>query len=409
MRAVWQTKRLSDICATELGKTPSRANAAFWDKKRETTNVWLSIADLLKAEESVAVDSMKYLSDKGAAISKIVRKGTLLVSFKLTLGRLAFAGRDLYTNEAIAALNLFHESEPSKEFLFYFLHFFDWRKAAENDVKLKGMTLNKAKLKEIQVSFPPLVEQRRIVRILDETFNGIAIAKANAEKNLQNARTLIDSYREIAFSGRGDGWTKLRLGEVCELLNGFAFKSGDAVAQSQTQLVRMGNLYGSLLDLERRPVFYPDAFAKEFRRYLLHSGDLIMSLTGTTGKEDYGYAVKIPESERNLLMNQRIVKFDSIREQAIDRDYLLHYLRSRRFLHALYATANGTRQANLSSDTIKTLVVPVCLMSEQQKIVSNLDELAKYVQRLESICREKIVALSGLKKSLLQKAFAGTL
>ena len=133
-----------------MGRTPARANPSFWDEKRETSNVWLSIADLLKAEDNVVVDSKEYVSDKGAKICKLVAKGTLLVSFKLTLGRLAFAGRDLFTNEAIAALTIFNERELSKEFLFYFLHFFDWVGAAENDVKLKGMTLNKAKLKEMR-------------------------------------------------------------------------------------------------------------------------------------------------------------------------------------------------------------------------------------------------------------------
>ena len=163
----WQTKTLGELCAIELGRTPARANASFWDETRETSNVWLSIADLLKAEDNVVVDSKEYVSDKGAAICKLVPKGTLLVSFKLTLGRLAFAGRDLFTNEAIAALTIFSARELSKEFLFYCLTFFDWVKAAENDVKLKGMTLNKAKLKVMPVSFPPLAEQQRIVGLLD--------------------------------------------------------------------------------------------------------------------------------------------------------------------------------------------------------------------------------------------------
>jgi len=168
MKNGWEIKKLGEICQIELGKTPARANKAFWDERKETGNVWLSIADLLNAEDDIVVDSKEYLSDQGANISKIVSKGTLLVSFKLTLGRLAFAGRDLYTNEAIAALSIFNEDELLKEFLFYFLHFFDWRKAAENDVKLKGMTLNKAKLKEMPVVIPPLPEQKRIVAILDE-------------------------------------------------------------------------------------------------------------------------------------------------------------------------------------------------------------------------------------------------
>src|SRR4051794_27248252 len=161
MKREWETKKLGELCEIELGRTPARANSAFWDEGRETGNVWLSIADLLKAEDNVVVDSKEYVSDEGAAICKLVPKGTLLVSFKLTLGRLAFAGRDLFTNEAIAALSIFNERELSKEFLFYFLHFFDWVKAAENDIKLKGMTLNKSKLKEMPIHFPTPIEQKR--------------------------------------------------------------------------------------------------------------------------------------------------------------------------------------------------------------------------------------------------------
>jgi hypothetical protein len=79
------------------------------------------------------------------------------------------------------------------------------------------------------------------------------------------------------------------------------------------------------LDLDRSPVFYPDSFATEHSRYLLEEGDIIMSLTGTTGKEDYGLAVRIPDCGHTLLMNQRIMKFDAIRHDIIDDGYLLHY------------------------------------------------------------------------------------
>jgi type I restriction enzyme S subunit len=203
MKEEWQSKKLGEICDIELGKTPSRSNASFWDEKRQTGNVWLSIADLLNTDGNFVHESKEYLSDKGAAISKIVRKGTLMVSFKLTLGRLAYAGCDLYTNEAIAALTIFDEHCVSKKFIFYFLHFFDWDQATEGDIKIKGRTLNKAKLKEILVHYPSLPEQQRIVAILDDAFESIAIAKANAEKNLQNAKALFDSYLQGSLQRLG--------------------------------------------------------------------------------------------------------------------------------------------------------------------------------------------------------------
>jgi type I restriction enzyme, S subunit len=171
----------------------------------------------------------------------------------------------------------------------------------------------------------------------------------------------------------------------------------------------MGNLYGNRLNLDRNPVFYPDTFAGDYRRYLLEDGDLIMSLTGTTGKEDYGYAVSIPECDHALLMNQRIAKFDSIMEDLVNRDYLLRYLRSRVFLDVLYPTANGTRQANLSSETIKTLPIRLCSIREQKTIALALECLFDLTQRLASLYQRKLAALDELKKSLLHQAFSGQL
>lgn len=200
MKDGWRTRKLGQLCGIELGRTPARANKAFWDEQRETGNVWLSIADLLNAEDNVVTDSKEYLSDQGALISKTVRKGTLLVSFKLTLGRVAFAGRDLFTNEAIAALPILDERELSKEFLFWFLRFFDWRKAAESDAKLKGMTLNKAKLGEILVQYPSLTEQQRVVTNLNRAFEAIARARGIAQRKLSALDELGESVLQQAFA-----------------------------------------------------------------------------------------------------------------------------------------------------------------------------------------------------------------
>lgn len=79
---------------------------------------------------------------------------------------------------------------------------------------------------------PPLPEQKRIVSILDETFEGIATAKTNTEKNLQNARALFESHLQAVFTRRGEGWFEMTIGEICDLQNGFAFKSEDAVVKS---------------------------------------------------------------------------------------------------------------------------------------------------------------------------------
>lgn len=209
--------------------------------------------------------------------------------------------------------------------------------------------LSAASLKKFYCPLPPLDEQKRIVAILDEAFEGIDQAIRNTEKNLANARELFDSYLNKIFTQKGNGWIEKTLGEVCDFLNGFAFKSDDVVKDSDVQLIRMGNLYQNILDIERNPVFYPNEFKEKFSRYALSEGDLIMSLTGTVDKEDYGYTVEVPKIEKTLLLNQRIAKFINIDSDYVDKNFFLYLLRSSSFLSALYKSSRGVRQANLSS------------------------------------------------------------
>ena len=404
MKKGWQTKKLGDLCEIELGKTPARAIKAFWDERRETTNVWLSIADLLSAEDNIVVDSREYLSDKGAAISKTVRKGTLLASFKLTLGRLAFAGRDLFTNEAIAALTIFDERELSKEFLFYFLHFFDWDKATEGDVKLKGKTLNKAKLKEMAVHFPPLPEQQRLVGILDEAFESIATAKANSEKNLQNARAIYESHLQSVFTQRGPGWVDTAaLGDVCGFVRGpfgGSLKKAIFVADGYAVYEQQHAIYDQFDDVR---YFIDDAKFKEMKRFELLPNDLIMSCSGTMGR-----IAIAPKGIKRGIINQALLKLTPTAK--ISSAFLKSWVESEAFQDALKEYSGGAAIQNVASVKIlKEIRVPVPTIKEQERVVDKLDDLRAETQRLESIYHQKVAVLDALKKSLLHRAFSGQL
>ena len=403
----WQTRRLGDLCEIKLGKTPARANEEFWDKKREMSNVWLSIADLLNGDDNVVADSKEYLSDKGAAISQIVRKGTLLASFKLTLGRLAFAGRDLFTNEAIAALNIINEHELSKEFLFYFLHFFDWDKATEGDVKLKGKTLNKAKLKEMAVHFPPLAAQQRIVGILDEAFEGIATAKANAEKNLQNARAVFESHLNAVFTQRGEGWVKKPLAELCDIKHGFAFKSEFFTDQGDYVMLTPGNFYesGGYRNRGEKQKYYCGEIPPG---YILEKGDMLIAMTEQAAGL-LGSPILIPQSNR-FLHNQRLGLVSKKPEVLWTNKFFFHVFNTRAVRKQIHSSASGVKVRHTSPRKIGEVMVSFpTSVSTQRAMVSKLTDLDEKTQRLESIYQQKLAALEELKKSLLHQAFTGAL
>lgn len=138
----WISTTLGDSCKIEIGGTPSRSTPSFWDTSRSTKNLWVSIRDL---NQSVIYETNEYISDDGVKQSnvKIQKTGTILLSFKLTIGKVAYAGTDLYTNEAIAGLQ---PHEIHADFLYHGLQYWDLLLGV--DQAIKGATLNKAKLKK---------------------------------------------------------------------------------------------------------------------------------------------------------------------------------------------------------------------------------------------------------------------
>jgi len=152
----WAVKRLGEICELSMGRTPPRLNLAYWGDGY----VWLSIADM---KGKVATESKEEITPAAAFMLTVVPKGTLMMSFKLSIGRLGFAGCDLYTNEAICAFNKLKEDA---EYIYYALHRVDFSLYGKQAVK--GYTLNKESLRSVEVSLPSAEEQTAIAAGLSD-------------------------------------------------------------------------------------------------------------------------------------------------------------------------------------------------------------------------------------------------
>jgi type I restriction enzyme S subunit len=396
MKQGWEIKRLDDLCQIELGKTPYRADKSFWDAEKETDNVWLSIADLLNTDGDVVSDSKEYITDKAVSVSKIVRKGTLLLSFKLTLGRLAFAGKDLFTNEAIAAITIKNEKVIDKYFLYQFLSFFDWNAATEGDVKVKGKTLNKAKLKEIEVNLPKsLEEQQHIVSIIDEAFGAIDKAKVNAEQNLKNAKELFESYLQNVFESKGEGWVEKTLGDVCSLYQGIAINAKTKhalVEKSDLPLLRIKDLRNNSEEQYIDPNNFP-------KNALVNEEDILYTRTGNS----LGLVFR---GRRGVLHNN---SFKIIPNSTLSRDYLFIWLQNPIFKAKIFELAYKAAQPDITHAIFKLQEIAIPPLKDQINIVQKLDALSTETKKLEAIYQKKIADLQELKKSVLQKAFSGEL
>jgi type I restriction enzyme S subunit len=183
----WEVKRLGEICDISMGRTPPRLNSAFWGQGYK----WLSIADL---KTKVVTESKEEITPLATADMEVIRKGTLLMSFKLSIGRLCFAGCDLYTNEAICSFN---NLKANVDFLYYILGRTDFSLYGKQAVK--GYTLNKESLKQVEVRLPPTTdEQIAIAEILSEMDTEIAALEAKLAK----ARHIKQGMMQELLTGR---------------------------------------------------------------------------------------------------------------------------------------------------------------------------------------------------------------
>lgn len=395
--AGWQEKTLGEVCDIEIGKTPSRSNMKYWDKQKSTTNIWLSIADLNNDTNKNVYDSNEYLSDIGANVVKLVKKGTLLLSFKLTLGRVAFAGKDLRTNEAIAQLPI--KNDINKFYLYYYLKFFDYELLLKGDVKVKGKTLNKAKLKLLPVYYPSLPEQERIVAKLDKAFEAIDKAKAIAENNLKNAKELF----RIALNKEVENCYKCyhieKLSSVCDVRDG-THDSPKYVTSGGHPFITSKNLKNDTIDMDKITYISDIDYNKVNERSKVDIGDVLFAMIGTIGNP-----VVITEEPNFAIKN--VALFKSINK--LEPKYLQLILKSSYILSKMQEESKGATQRFVSLTYLRNFLIPVPQMGIQRKFVLDIQNLHEQTKQLEAVYSQKIKNFDELKQSILKRAFRGEL
>lgn len=398
MKNDWEIKKLGEVCEINIGRTPERGNFKMWDKEKKTDNVWLSIADLNNTEKGYISDSTEYVSDNAVPKMKLVKANTLLMSFKLTIGRCAITKRDLFTNEAIAALPIL-DKNLDLFFLKYYLENFDWAKLTEGDVKVKGKTLNKEKLKEVPITLPPLEEQKRIVKILDEKLAMLETVKANAKANLQNAKDLFQSQLTKAFSNTT--WEKkVLLKDIAK-----DFSRGKSKHRPRNDKCLFGGNYpfiqtGDIRNTEKYITEYVDTYNETglAQSKLWPEGTLCITIAANIAETAIlTFPCCFPDSVIGFVPNEDITTADYV-------FYLLQFFKAE-----LQVLGKGAAQDNINLGTFEKMEFPLPPLPEQKHIVEQLDSLSEKTKALQNIYKKILLDCDELKQSLLAKAFAGEL
>jgi type I restriction enzyme, S subunit len=269
-----------------------------------------------------------------------------------------------------------------------------------------GARMPRADMNEVldfNFPIPPLPEQKRIVRILDEAFEGIVTAKANAEKNLQNARAIFESHLQSVFTKRGEGWKRVRIEEACTSIIDCVNKTAPkVVGPTPFKMIRTANVRNGHLHLESVYYVTEEAYRIWTRRQIPMIGDVILTREAPMGE------VGMLLSDDKVFLGQRLVSYRADLAK-LDNRFLLYSFQSDYMQDQIRALASGSTVQHMRVPDSKKLQIYLPSLSTQQAIVGRLDSLREETRRLVAIYQRKLSALDEFKKSLLQRAFTGGL
>lgn len=268
---------------------------------------------------------------------------------------------------------------------------FDWVKKAHPSV-----------IKKVYCGIPvlPLPEQQRIAGILDEAFEGITTAKANAEKNLENALAIFESYLLSVFKQRGDGWHLKTLEEIS-----LTFGRGKSRHRPRNEANLYGGIYpfiqtGDIRNCKHSIIEYSQTYSDLglAQSKLWPKGTVCITIAANIAETGIlGFDACFPDSIIGVVTNPKEADAGFV-------EYLLQSFRAH-----LQGLGKGSAQANINIGTFENELFPFPSVEMQKRITANLDSLYEETQRLESIYQQKLQALEDLKNSILDQAFSGGL
>lgn len=389
--------KLSDICNISIGKTPYRDNKVFWGEGYP----WISIADMngslyvTKTKEQITSKAVKECN------CREVPENTLLMSFKLSIGKLAFTSFPAYTNEAIAALIIKDENIVYSKFLYYALKVVNLLETTDKAVK--GLTLNKAKLQELKIPLPPLETQKQIANVLDkadELRQKRKQANAKLDEFLQSV--FLDMFGDPAKNEKQ--WDRSFMDSVITYMADIGSNGSNEVVaknlkmsdeENYALMIRTVNLNAN--DFTENIKYISEDAYNFYRKSKVYGGELIMCKIGSAGKFWIMPNLNRPVS---LGLNQFLIRLKDI-----NLFYIYYFLKTEFGQYHINKSLRGAVTQSITKSAVRELPIllpPLELQNEFAKIFEKVEDLKKKNEA-------SAIKLDDLFNSLLQRAFKGEL
>lgn len=374
--------KLKELFDLQMGKTPSRNNSDYWNTK---DNKWISIADLSKCEKYIT-DTKEYISDIAIKESGInpIPANTVVMSFKLSIGKTAITKETIYSNEAIMSFRDRKTIELLPDYIYYLMLSKNWDEGTNNAVM--GKTLNKATLSEIKVSVHDIAEQQRIVNLLDK----LTVLIGKRKTQLEKLDELVKSRFIEMF---GDCKSMVSMNELCSIITDGTHQP-PRFQESGIPFIFVSNLVGNVVTYNAEKFISEDTYAELYKRTPIEIGDLLLSTVGS-----YGHPAVVTEDRKFLF--QRHIAYLKPRHNMVNSFYLHSALLAPDGQRQIEEKVKGIAQKTLNLSEIKKIVVPLPTIEEQNQF----EKFVNQIDKSKFEIKQSLEKLELLKKALMQKYF----
>ena len=371
MRKNWEYKKFKDVFNLQMGKTPDRKNYDLF----QGSNIWVSIRDL---GDKYISSSNEYISDKAASNIKMVPKGTVIMSFKLSIGKCAIAAKDLYTNEAIMAFNIKDGHDIDSSFLYYYLQGHNSAYASKAE---QGITLNISTLSKQIIGIPPKSTQLAIVAELDKLNEMIRLKKQQLEDYDQLAQSIFYEMFGDPVENEKE-WEVKKLGEVC-----IDITDGDHMpppkASKGIPFITISNINKETRELNFENTFF---VSEEYYNNLKDNrkarlGDLLYTVTGS-----YGIPVTV---ETNIpFCFQRHIALIRPKQNVLSTKYLCFWVLCENVKSMADRAATGIAQKTVGLNTIRNFMVILPPLPLQQQFAARIEAIEQQKQQVKDMIKD---------------------
>ena len=396
MKEGWKDVLIGDVCFVQGGSTPRRTDESLW---KDGTYPWFTVEDI-RNQGRVITDTKQKVTKKAWDSLRVFPKDTILLCCTASVGEYAITKIDISSNQQFNGITIKDKTEISPMYLFYFCSTLK-DKLLENSGKSTIDFVSGAKVRSLHLSYPPLPEQERIVKILDAAFEKIDRLKQNAEKGLQEVKNLWQATLKEELKPK-EGWNLYTLKDIiADISYGTSVPSCE---NGEYVYLRMNNITNDgRLDLKGSKTI--TLTEKELEKCIVRKGDILFNRTNSM--ELVGKSCVFDQDD-SMVIAGYIIRIRLQKEydpQFVS--YSMNYMRSLGLFRNLIVGA--VHQANISAKAIQTIRFSIPSLEKQQSIASKFDDIFDKCRLLRENYLQEIDKYESLKQSILRKAFSGEL